>query len=167
MDPIDVKGAIDSESGEMPLDKRRSLRASIEREDPGGWMELERRAVDRVLPLWLQAYPNRALLVSRSADEPLRDSLRTFIDNRTAAGDPMQPLYAGLAWLALGRQSETESMPPDRRSELDLDPDEWDASFYASLAEAGGATWEADADSRARRRFWEWYLGEARNLRQG
>ena len=46
-------------------------------------------------------------------------------------------------------------------ADADLDPYEWDASFYASLAYAGGASWEAANNSQKRREFWTWYLDEA------
>jgi hypothetical protein len=43
----------------------------------------------------------------------------------------------------------------------DLDPYQWDASFYAAGAYAGGFTWEEGSSVVRRREFWEWYLDEA------
>ena len=43
----------------------------------------------------------------------------------------------------------------------DLDPYEWDASYYAALAAAGGAPGEEGSDPERRRTFWRWYLSEA------
>ena len=37
----------------------------------------------------------------------------------------------------------------------DLDPYEWDAGYYASIACAGGAAREDTSDGGARRRFWQ------------
>lgn len=48
----------------------------------------------------------------------------------------------------------------DLRSDRELDPYEWDASFYASIAYAGGASWESQSSAQKRRAFWEWYLNE-------
>jgi hypothetical protein len=42
-----------------------------------------------------------------------------------------------------------------------LDPYEWDASFYASAAYSTGFSWEEQSDPLRRREFWEWYLNEA------
>jgi hypothetical protein len=42
----------------------------------------------------------------------------------------------------------------------DIDPEQWHAAFFASVAEAGGAVWEKGVGSAVRRReFWTWYLG--------
>jgi hypothetical protein len=39
-----------------------------------------------------------------------------------------------------------------------LDPYQWDASFYASVAYAGSAPWQAELNADGRRKFWEWYI---------
>jgi hypothetical protein len=46
-------------------------------------------------------------------------------------------------------------------SEVESAPDDWDASFYASLSHCGGATWEDVGDSIERKKFWLWYLNKA------
>jgi hypothetical protein len=43
----------------------------------------------------------------------------------------------------------------------DYDPYDWDASFYASIAYAGGAPGDENSDLQRRKEFWEWYLKEA------
>jgi hypothetical protein len=56
-----------------------------------------------------------------------------------------------------------DDFEPDDLDE-DLDYDQWDASFYASLAAAGKGPHEPgdNAETQALRRdFWRWYLGEA------
>lgn len=46
--------------------------------------------------------------------------------------------------------------------EIEIDPDDWTACFYACAAYCGGATWEeAVGDDLKRREFWEWFLNEA------
>jgi hypothetical protein len=47
------------------------------------------------------------------------------------------------------------------RPDADYERDEHDASFWASVAVAGGEPWEAAADSEKRLQFWEWWLDEA------
>ncbi len=42
--------------------------------------------------------------------------------------------------------------------EIDIDPDNWDASFYSSCAYCGGATWEKTGDSALRKEYWQWFL---------
>lgn len=43
----------------------------------------------------------------------------------------------------------------------DLDFGDWDASFYAALAYAGGAKWQEKSSTEKRREFWMWYIKEA------
>lgn len=46
--------------------------------------------------------------------------------------------------------------------EIEIDPDEWTACFYACAAYCGGATWEKGVgDDLKRREFWEWFLSKA------
>lgn len=48
---------------------------------------------------------------------------------------------------------------PDATEE-GMDPDEWDAAFYISIAVAG-PKWIEGASIEKRRQFWNWYLDEA------
>jgi hypothetical protein len=43
-------------------------------------------------------------------------------------------------------------------SEKDVPPDDWDASFYASLAKSGSAIWENKGGAANRSEYWNWYL---------
>lgn len=46
--------------------------------------------------------------------------------------------------------------------EIEIEPDNWTACFYACAAYCGGATWEEGVgDDLKRREFWEWFLNEA------
>jgi hypothetical protein len=40
-------------------------------------------------------------------------------------------------------------------------PEDWDASFYSSIAHCGAATWEGTGDNDKRKKFWVWYLNAA------
>ena len=46
-------------------------------------------------------------------------------------------------------------------TDADIDPDEMDASFFASVAFAKGPVWDPDSDSLKRKEFWEWWIKEA------
>ncbi len=46
-------------------------------------------------------------------------------------------------------------------NELNVPPDEWDASFYGSLAASGSAIWEGKGGMERRRAYWRWYLEQA------
>lgn len=46
-------------------------------------------------------------------------------------------------------------------SDRDLDVYDWDASYLACAAYAGGASWQPESDDNRRREFWEWYINEA------
>jgi hypothetical protein len=45
--------------------------------------------------------------------------------------------------------------------EMQIDPDDWDPSFSASLAMSGSAIWEKKGGNDLRRAFWQWYLNAA------
>ena len=48
------------------------------------------------------------------------------------------------------------------KPEIEIDPDEWTACFFASATYCGGASWEQGiGDDLKRREFWEWFLDEA------
>src|SRR5262249_12967426 len=50
----------------------------------------------------------------------------------------------------------------DPGDDEDLDADQWDTAFWASLAEAPSLPWMSDpGDVEPRRAFWRWYLSEA------
>jgi hypothetical protein len=90
--------------------------------------------------------------------------MKTYLDNKFADGeDSFQAIYAGFACWAAAR---TVLLDPEPRtgvtSEREFDAEEWDASFLASLAYSGGATWEVDAgDLRKRREYWMWFITSA------
>ena len=72
-------------------------------------------------------------------------------------------VYAGFASWAVARDVLTRKNQDQVTgdSELQIPPDEWDPCFLASLALAGGATWEGIGSRESRHEFWEWYLASA------
>jgi hypothetical protein len=95
---------------------------------------------------------------TRTLDQRL-GLLKTLLDGKFPLGAPyFCAIYAGFACHAAAFEVLYRCEPPDA-GELDVDPDGWDASFWASLAYAGGAVWEEDVgEPQARRRYWEWFL---------
>jgi hypothetical protein len=74
------------------------------------------------------------------------------------------PAYAGFSCVsALSTALYDEQFDFDAKSELEIEPGQWDSAFHSSLAIAGGAVWERDVvlNNIARREFWEWYLDVA------
>jgi hypothetical protein len=61
-------------------------------------------------------------------------------------------------WALANEAAAAETFEPEANHERELDPDYWPPCFFASAAEAGGATWEANADTNRRTEFWRWYL---------
>jgi hypothetical protein len=46
-------------------------------------------------------------------------------------------------------------------SDSDLEVEEWDAAFHASVVSARGAPWNRESSAERRFTFWTWYLTEA------
>lgn len=89
----------------------------------------------------------------------------SFLDSAVIVASDFRPTYAGRAALAAAAAALWPTEEPEASSELDLDPDGWDASFWASIAEAGGATWEVGVGDDARRaKFWEWWVRTAESV---
>lgn len=72
---------------------------------------------------------------------------------------------AGYACLKASRTAlfDEDSQGPERTDD-ELDYQQWDASFYASLSAAGGGIWQQTSNDERRREFWEWYLDEAATI---
>ena len=86
------------------------------------------------------------------------DKLKVLIDNKLISGEEEEYFgasYSGLAcWAAArdviyGRQDWTTT----GESEQKIDPDDWDASFYASIAVTGSSGWKRNGVDHARQEF--------------
>lgn len=137
-------------------------------------LSLSLAAVERVWPIWSaefnddwplrtarSAVSNQLQRGAKAAD--LHDEigrLRSHLDGHFLLGERyFAAIYAGFAAWALARDVVTPNPLTARSgSELHLPPDRWEPAFLASLAEAGGATWEAVGDNERRRAYWEWYV---------
>ena len=163
-----------NERGELPYPTRADLRAALVSE--GGrvaWARLERAAALHVKDHWARRFPAEegpwvllddalaALESGRALDAEARfGEWWTFMDDAHGDAPDFRPTAAGYAALAAAASALFDADVPAGESELDFDPYSWDACFHASVAAAGGATWEEGVgDDAARRAFWEWYLG--------
>lgn len=70
--------------------------------------------------------------------------------------------YAGFSCSAAVAQLLYDLVPePSERGEVEVDPQDWGAEFFSSLAYCGGAVWDGIGTPEARKEFWQWYLVSA------
>ena len=175
--------AID-ENGELPFAKRRWLQEELkqrvvsQRSDLA-WLALEVISAHKVEHIWKEQFPSDTDPVDllRLADSYLTNdenvdaltklspNVKTLLDDKLGLGeDYFCAVYAGFAcWAAAGNIAYGPSdLTDEGASELEVEPEFWDASFYASLAWNGAAVWEEGiGDSAKRREFWTWFICEA------
>jgi hypothetical protein len=173
------------EDGELPLQVRRRLvEHATELLGAGQLFRVALSCIcaKRAWPIWEDAFPDEpapmamaeralAMVTERRRSGPTvgdQDVLRlkSYLDDKLLLGDEyFRAVYAGFAAWAVARDAvEVQPVPSvvsDGYSERDVPPEEWDACFFASLAEAGGAIWENNTSESDRRRFWAWYLTDA------
>ena len=53
------------------------------------------------------------------------------------------------------------SIANENLTDVDIDPDQMDSSFFSSAAYSDGAIWETGSSADKRKDFWEWWLCEA------
>jgi hypothetical protein len=134
----------------------------------------------KVLPAWTRLKPNdhqpqdmiqiaQQYLQNRidlDSATSQKEEFWTVLDDLSGQPKLQEAVYAGYsANKTVATATFDEMFEPDEISneskDGDLDPYEWDASFYASLSFAGGAPWEKNSDAGRRKSFWEWYLQSA------
>lgn len=156
-------GDMGHESGERPVGRRRLF-------------ELDRMAVERVLPVWRAERPDderpermvelaEEVIGARttwSAVEPEVDRFRTDLMDLSSTMD-WRALAAGMAAADLVVVADVgdygEETPADADDD-DLDPDMLATDYLASIAESSVPAIEGE-DVEARRAYWRWYLQEA------
>jgi hypothetical protein len=129
-------------------------------------------------PVWLEKFPEesgpidlvRDVVMAVVEQSPMPDvhrrldELKVLIDNKLILGDDyFRACYAGSACWAAARDvvNGRWDWVTAGESEQEIYPDDWDASFYASLAVTGSTGWERSGVDHARQEFWIWYLREA------
>jgi hypothetical protein len=165
--------------GDLTWDHRSAIRWQI---GPDRWMRLELESARKVLPIWSSQDP--ASRIETLLDETER-SLSGQGDRHTVEAlaeefysvlldlvfetgrknGSFQPVAAGWAAVQAARSSYDSEIGG---AESEVEPEGWSASFHASVAWAGSATWEGVKGSDVRRaEFWTWWLKEADELFEG
>jgi hypothetical protein len=162
------------DSGEPSYADRTRVRAGVAADGVAPLLRLEQLCARRAYPAWQALFPDddepmrlleRALAGPADADLPRAlNALNTKLDDVLGDGpDAFTATYAGFACLTGARHAVDGEIhdQPSERGEIEVSPLEWAPCFLASLVAAGGATWEDDTDTEARRAYWRWYLLEA------
>ncbi|MEJ8857872.1 Imm5 family immunity protein [Variovorax robiniae] len=173
-------------NGELRLPERKAIWAAmgptvVENGKPVLALGSRRRlrlailTAEHVLPVWAKDFPanqepQHMLAVAEKwlaghadfqAAWMLRNSFWSELSNiqsvEAAAGFATCQVLA----TALGDEKFTPQSLNAPSCDQQLDPDQWDAGFYASIAHAGAAPWEQENAAGKRRAFWQWYLAEA------
>jgi hypothetical protein len=160
------------DNGELPYPARREIRLALAELGHGHVLRLGELCARRVEPLWTEAFPDDALPIEVMADalagrhEGLAGrlgALRTDLDDVYAPEPPFDAAFAaGMAcWAVASEAAVGEVFDVEAADEREFDSDYWPPCFFAATAEAGGATWEENADNGRRATFWRWFLLEA------
>lgn len=171
--------------GRLPLQWRRKVRDRFGPEAEGldrspgrrRRVQLDRLCAEHVMPYWRSALPDDPrpsrmleladeLLAGRadpSAAEREKDRFEVDILDMESAGMDSRAASAGqaavgvvLSTLAADYSSD---LPADANDD-DLDSDQWESCYFASLAE-GSYPGAPDEEPEARREFWRWFLRQA------
>ena len=131
-------------------------------------------AAQRVIPIWTRAFnsderPKEMLRIARLYVEEKVDfkfawraKNAFWVEVDRLNGVAVAAGYAAAQAVTTALNDERFDVQDlDSKVDRDLDPYDWDASFFASVAAAHGAPWEASSDGSARREFWRWYIREA------
>lgn len=179
-----ARNAIDN-SGELPYTKRISLLALLGGKkgdtNENGYLirsNIAFNCAKKTLYAWDEATQDGGFLTAlefaekclvnpskHSELENVMNNMIPQVENILYENDKDHlPAYAGFSCVsALSTALYDEQFDFDAKSELDIEPDQWDSAFYSSLVIAGGAIWENGTalNNIARREFWEWYLDVA------
>jgi len=152
--------------GEPPYPVRREIRLALADLGHLPVLRLGELCARRVTPLWTVAHPDDDLPIAvmeqalAGENGGLLGKLRTHLDDVYAPAPPFHAAFAaGMAcWAAANEAVTGETYEVEAGEEREFDPDYWPPCFFASVAAAGGATWEDGSDNAARTAFWRWYL---------
>ncbi|HET6503113.1 MAG TPA: Imm5 family immunity protein [Amycolatopsis sp.] len=160
------------DNGELPYPVRREIRLALGELGHGHVVKLGELCARRVAPKWSEAYSDdnfpidvmNAALAGADADlEAQLGALRSHLDSVYDSEPPFATAFAaGMAcWAVANEAGAGETFEIEAEEEREFDSDYWPPCFFASAAEAGGATWEDASDNDQRAGFWRWYLLEA------
>jgi immunity protein Imm5 of predicted polymorphic toxin system len=150
------------------------VRAAVAEDGVARLLRLEELCARRGYRAWQAMFPDdnkpmelleRALRTPADPDLPRSlNFLQTKLDDVLGIGpEAFTATYAGFACMTAARHAVAGEArdQASERGEIEIPPDEWSPCFLASLVEAGGATWEDDTNTEARRTYWRWYLLDA------
>lgn len=133
---------------------------------------------ERSWPVWLEKFPKesepldlvRDVVTAVEEQSPMPDvyrrldEVKVLVDNKIILGEEyFRACYACSACWAAARDVVKGrcDWATAGQSEQEIHPDDWDASFFASLAVTGNSGWERNGADNGRREFWIWYLHKA------
>ncbi|MFF0318843.1 Imm5 family immunity protein [Micromonospora sp. NPDC005252] len=166
-----------SSDGELKWPLRMELHHALEQVTGGdswrSYLRLSASCAVKAWPVWQERFgeplPFCAPTPGATPEQPQLglvynsvqlNRLATFLDNRMRTGPETFPaVAAGLACWATNRDVlRAELVLPAGADEAEVDSEDWEPSYFASIALAGGAIWETPSNSALRRDFWLWYL---------
>lgn len=164
--------------GEIPYPLRRQLLGMLNQMERNYGqhlcLQLMVRCAEKTLNIWEATSPdnhsphellsNFRLALSQGNELPVlkqqAESFHLFLDDLMGQGKwEYRAYYAGWSCLsAVWSFLYGIDLDNPQSGEIDIDPDNWDASFYSSCAYCGGATWEKTGNSALRKEYWQWFL---------
>jgi hypothetical protein len=175
-----------AEDGHLAMDAREEVWAALGpcEAEPGHRRraDLAIRSCEQVLGIWDASRPGdrnphaaldaaRSVLRGEAEPEQARaqaGKLWGHAENVSQLGDPSVASVGFGCAKAVGVALHDEHFDPERRDphrrDRDRDAFEVDAAFMAALAAAGGPPWGSASNPDARRAFWTWWLGAAREV---
>ena len=173
--------------GELPLYNRRKIWKAFGDRDKDsngsptglGWQRRSRLAVlcvQHILPLWQSVYPSderpqqmlkiadQLMQSAYDADKALQEQQSFFDELGDVANEDISAACVGYASVQAVTISAVDLEGDDfdpAETDHDLDAYQWDASYYASMAVAGGDIFVEGSNVDQRVAFWDWYLKKA------
>lgn len=174
-----------SGEGELALPHRRRIWEALGEGAAGFGSPGHRRrttldliTVEHVKPVWDTTYPSdgsvdevidaaRQVLDARQsiqwADDLQGRAWVAFLDRMNADHQFLAGYVGNAACTTLFTAAHDKTYPTlaPEIDDYDLDPEDWDTSFVAAMAHAGGEVGDPEASQARRRDFWQWYLRQA------
>lgn len=169
--------------GELSLPVRKKIWAAMGAKDDAGKarrFKLAMSCAKQVMSIWERAFldnkgPEQVLQAAQDYldgelhESDLRNCISDFwtkLDDLIYEGEFLAEINAGFAAASAASIAVTDELFEEDKLEdstLDeeLDPYEWDAGYYASIAYSDSGTSDHTSESVLRRQFWSWYLNDA------
>jgi hypothetical protein len=169
--------------GHLALGHRQAIWAALGPRDAAGRVARARLAelsVRHVLPIWERIWPENRLphhlldLATRVRNGELDGATlaaernQTFTDlddiaylsgNNPAVGVGYGAQHA--LTVAIRDEPFDPAHPDPAVRDEDVQPEDHDSAYYASIAATGGPPWDEESSAARRRDFWQWWLSQA------